>query len=259
MKVVTLLGVIVLFFSSCQKIMEFYSLNSSVETKPTHCRIRSFSSELYESVNRTVVQYDTLGNPVRIVYLADWIEGGKAFEYIRYDSLGRMISHEPDSTMGYRRKYVYQGSSPVPLRDTATDFQGKKYLESFKTDAIGRIIEEEIKWIYSPPDLEDDFEFPTEVYRYYYDLQGNRQANPYDHPWHKPIRYSKRPSLYGLHNVWQIIHRDYSKNGIENVVAFNEKGLPLLFVVDEFAYWQPFLDMNQRSRVAYDCEVSNMK
>lgn len=258
MKVVSLLGVIVLFFSSCQKIMEFYAANSSVEGQPAGCRIRSFSSELYESVNRTVVQYDTLGNPTRIIHFADWLEGGRSFEYIKYDSLGRIISHEPDLMMGNHRKYVYEGTSRTPLRDTATDFQGKKYVETFKVDAIGRIVQEEIKWIYSPPDIEDDFPFKTEVYRYFYDLQGNRQVNPYDHPWHKPLRYSKRPSIYSLHPVWKIIHRDYSKNGIDNVIAFNENGLPLLFEVDEFAYWQPFLDMNQHSRVAYDCN-GNLK
>ncbi|MBL7699369.1 MAG: hypothetical protein JNK79_14490 [Chitinophagaceae bacterium] len=202
------------------------------------------------------MQYDTSGNPIRIVYLADWYPDGKAFEYIEYDELGRMISHEPDLLIGNHRKYVYEGTSRVPLRDTATDFQGKKYVETFKTDVKGRIIEEEIRWIYSPPDIEDDFEFKTEVHRYYYDLQGNRQVNPFDHPWHKPLQYSNRPSLYSLHPVWQIIHRDYSKNGINNVIYYNEAGLPLLFEVDEFAYWQPFLDMNQHSRVAYDCNTS---
>lgn len=233
--------------------MEFYSLNSSTEVSPVQCRIRSFSSKLYETVNRTVVQYNEQGNPSRIVYFADWLEGGRALEYLKYDSLGRLVLHEPDLIIGNHRKYVYEGNSRTPLRDTATDFQGKKYVESFKTDVKGRIIEEEIRWIYSPPDLEDDFEFKTEVRHYFYDLQGNRQVNPFDHPWHKPLRYNKQPSLYSLHPVWKIIHRDYSKNGIDNVATFNEQGLPTSFVIDDLAYWPPFLDMNQFSRVAYDC------
>lgn len=254
MKVVVTLGMIVLLFSSCQKIMEFYSVNSSVEGSPTtRCRIRSFSSNLYESVNRTVVHYNENNDPWRIKYYAEWLPDGVATEYIKYDSLGRLIQHEPDLTMGNHRTYVYEGTSRVPVRDTATDFQGKKYLETFKVDAIGRIVEEEIKWIYSPPDLEDDFEFKTERHRFFYDLQGNRQVNPYDKPWHKPLRYSKKPSLYSLHPVWQIINRDFSKNGIDNVSTFNENGLPTSFRIDDFAYWPPFLDMSQYSRVAYDC------
>lgn len=254
MKVVTLLGVIVLFFSSCQKIMEFYSLNSSVEGTPiSNCRIRSFSSNLYGSVNRTVVHYDEHGNPWRIMYFADWLPDGRTAEYLTYDEQGRLIFHEPDLTMGNHRKYVYEGNSRTPVRDTATDFQGKKYVETFKADAKGRIIEEEIRWIYSPPDLEDDFEFKTELHHYFYDLQGNRQVNPYDKPWHKPLRYSKKQSLYSLHPVWQIIHRNYSKNGIDNVATFNESGLPISFQINDFAYWPPFLDMSQYSRVGYDC------
>lgn len=254
MKVLSILGMIVLFFSSCKKIMDFYSYNSSVEANPTtRCRIRSFSSTLYESVNRTSVHYDENGNPWRIMYFADWLPDGKAVEYLKYDSLGRLVLHEPDITMGYHRKYVYEGTSRTPARDTSTDFQGKKYVETFKADVKGRIIQEEIRWIYSPPDLEDDFEFKTEVHNFYYDLQGNRQVNPYDRPWHKPLKYSQRPSIYSLHPVWQIIHRDYSKNGIDNVAEFNERGLPVSFKIDDFAYWPPFLDMNQNSRVGYDC------
>ena len=255
MKVISILGMIVLFFSSCQKIMEFYSVSSTVEP-PSKCRIKEYTTEMYESVNRTLIRYDQSGNPIRITYYADWWPDGKVTERFKFDSIGRLIVHEPDPFMGNKRVYVYEGSSRVPLRDTATDFQGKKYLESFKTDAGNRIIEEKIEWIYSPPDLEDDFPFETEVHQYFYDLQGNRQVNPFDYPWHKTLKYSQRPSLYSLHPVWQLIHRDFSKNGIDNVTSFNEKGLPLTFRYDEFAYWSPFLDMSQNSVIVYDCDAT---
>jgi hypothetical protein len=235
--------------------MEYYSLNSSTENKPA-CRIKSYSSEYFESVNRTNITYDNKGNPTQITYFADWLPNGRAVEKLKYDSLNRLVSHEPFIEMNNRRKYVYEGTSMTPVRDTSTDFQGKKYVETFKTDTKGRIIEEEIRWIYSPPDLEDDFEFKTEVHRFYYDIHGNRQVNPFDYPWHKTIKYSQHPSLYSLHPAWQLIHRDYSKNSITNVSVYNESGLPVSFISDDFAYWQPFLDLNQNSIVEYDCGES---
>lgn len=253
MKFFGVLGMIMLIFSSCQKILEYYSINDTASETSTSCRVKSYSSPYYESVIRTEIKYDTKGNPVQITYFADWLPGGKAIEKLKYDSLNRLISHEPFIEMNNIRKYVYEGDARTPVRDTATDFLGKKYVESFKTDLKGRITEEEIRWIYSPPDLEDDFEFQTEVHRYYYDARGNRQVNPFDYPWHKTIQYSQHPSLYSLHPAWQLIHRDYSKNGIKNVSIYNDSGLPLRFKFDEFAYWQPFLDMNQNSEVVYDC------
>lgn len=232
--------------------MEYYSLNSTASSPPV-CRINGFSSIYFETVNRTEIHYDNKGNPAKVIYFAEWLPDGKAIEKFTYDSLGRLISHEPFIEMNNTRVYVYEGESRFPLRDTATDFLGKKYVETFKTDVKGRIIEEEIKWIYTPPEIEDDFIFETEVHRYYYDVHGNRQANPFDYPWHKTIRYSDEPSLYSLHPVWQLIHRDYSRNGIPNVSHANENGLPVTFKADEFAYWQPFLNMNQNAEVVYDC------
>lgn len=255
MKYVSVLGMIALIFPSCQKIMEYYSLNSTSENK-TLCRIKSYSSIQYESLNRTTILYDKKGNPTQITYYADWLPNGKAIEKLKYDALNRLISHEPFIEMNNTRKYVYEGTSLTPLRDTATDFQGKKYVESFKTDTKGRIIEEQIKWIYTPPNVEDDFEFKTEVHRFYYDIHGNRQVNPFDYPWHKTIKYSDHPSLYSLHPAWQLIHRDYSKNGIVNVSNYNDSGLPVTFISDDFAYWQPFLDLNQNSTIEYDCSTS---
>lgn len=243
----------IVILSSCQKIMEYYSLNSTTTAPPT-CRIKSYSSLYYESQTSTKIKYDSTGRPVQITYSAEWLPGGKAIEKLYYDSLGRLSLHQPFIEMGNKRKYVYEGASSTPLRDTATDFQGKKYVETFKADAAGRIIEEEIRWIYTPPEVQDDFPFETEVHRYYYDVHGNRQANPFDYPWHKTIRYSNKPSLYSLHPVWQLIHRDYSKNGLTNVTEYNENGLPVRFQPDEFAYWQPFLDMNQNSVVVYECQ-----
>jgi len=236
--------------------MDYYSIRNNASEHTTSCRIKSYSSPYYESVIRTEFKYDTKGNPVQITYFADWLPNGKAVEKLKYDSIGRLILHEPFIEMNNTRKYVYDSVSRTPLRDTATDFLGKKYVESFKTDLKGRIVEEQIRWIYTPPDVQDDFEFKTEVHRYYYDARGNRQVNPFDYPWHKSIQYSEHPSLYSLHPAFQLIHRDYSKNGIMNVSSYNESGLPVTFKFDEFAYWQPFFDLNQNSVIVYDCQQS---
>jgi hypothetical protein len=253
MKLAFPLGMVMLIFSSCQKIMDYYNIRGFDIPLPS-CRIKSYTTTYYETTSKTTIQYDGKGNPVLIIYLADWLPDGAATETFKYDTQGRLISHEPDPYMGNKREYVYEGNARTPLRDTATDLQGKRYLETFKTDAKGRIVELEIKLIYTPPDLEDDFEFQTEVHRYYYDVHGNRQVNPFDYPWHRTIRYSDKPSLYSLSPVWQIIHRDYSKNGVTNVRDYSSAGLPITFVFDEFAYWQPFLDMTQNSVVEYECQ-----
>lgn len=227
---------------------------NSTAAAPLTCRIKSYSSLYYESETSTTFKYDSGGKPVQVTYFADWLPGGKAIEKFRYDSLGRLSMHEPFIEMGNKRLYVYEGVSATPVRDTSIDFEGKKYVETFKSDAAGRIIEEEIRWIYTPPEVQDNFPFETEVHRFYYDMRGNRQVNPFDYPWHKSIQYSDKPSLYSMHSVWQIIHRDFSKNGLKNVTEFNQSGLPVKFKQDEFAYWQPFLDMNQNSTVVYECQ-----
>lgn len=248
----TCAGFLVVFiFPACQKIIEYYNPGSN--NTPLSCRIKNYSYDYYGSLYRTTIEYDNRGNPGLITYYDEWSPDGQVVEQLEYDSLGRLIFHEPYLYMGSSRVYVYEGNSRTPVRDTAQDLWGKKYLETFRYDLKGRIIWEEIKLIYTPPESEEDPFFETEVHRYYYDANGNRQVNPFDYPWHKTIQYTQKPSIYSLHPAWQIIYRDFSKNSVPNVDTYNETGLPLTFQLEEDIYWQPFLDLPYTAKIAYDC------
>lgn len=239
-----------MLLTGCEKIVDHF--RPGKPSTPVECRIKSFSYEYYGSIYKTEIEYDLQGNPVTITYFDEFLSGGKTTESLTYDSLGRLVRHEPDIFMGYTRIYVYEGNYHTPVRDTALDFAGNVFLETFEHDNNGRIISLKIELI-EEGENEEGFLFETEFYRYYYDFYGNRQANPFDHPWHSTIRYSKNPSLYSLHPVWQLIHRDYSRNSVPNLREIHPEGYPVSFVFSEFAYWQPFLDLNLISTIEYEC------
>jgi hypothetical protein len=242
--------VIIFLFSGCQKILEYY--NHGESSIPPSCKIKGYKYDYFGSLYTTTIDYSTTGNPVLITYYNEAYPDGQASERLVFDNLNRLIFHEPYVYMGSTRVYVYEGNSRRPVRDTATDLWGIKYLETFKYDTKGRIIEEEIKVIYTPP----DFEFPifqTEVHRFYYDGRGNRQINPFDNPWHKTITYSDKKSIYSLHPAWQLIYRDYSINTVPNVSAV-QQGYPIAYFQKEDIVWQPFLDLNYLGEVIYDCD-----
>jgi hypothetical protein len=248
---VALMGVVILF-SGCQKILDYYKPGKTDSAKG--CRIKSYSYNYYGDFYQTTFQYDAQGKPTLITYYDPYLSGGMTTEIFEYDSLNRLVNHLPDPFKGSSRVYVYEGTAKTPVRDTATDFSGNVYLETFETDDAGRIIQEKIELIKSEETPEPGFEFKTEVHRYYYDLHGNRQDNPFGHPWHTTLKYSDKPSLYSLNPVWQLISRDYSRNGVPNVENYTEQGLPRTFIFSEFAYWQPFLDLNLFCTIVYDCE-----
>jgi hypothetical protein len=251
MKEIAALVVVAITLSGCQKIIDFYKPDHNREV--ASCRIKGYSYDYYGDHFSTTISYDTKGNPTKITYHSIYYPHGAVVEILKYDSLNRLVLDAPDPSMGNVRKYVYEGSSKTPVRDTMTDSFGNVYLESFEADNAGRIIRLEIRQIHKVEDG-SDWEFKTEVYRYYYDIRGNRQENPFDHPWNKTIHYSDKPSLYSLHPAWQIMSRDYSRNSVPNARRSSDRGLPLDFVFDEFAYWQPFLDLNIYSVLAYDCK-----
>ena len=95
---------------------------------------------------------------------------------------------------------------------------------------------------------------PDEVYRYYYDIRGNRQQHPSNPGYNGVIQYSDKPSLYSLHPVWQLTHKNYSKNSVPYGETYNSKGLPLTVKEDNVASFQPFLNLHFGSAITYDCE-----
>lgn len=252
MKLAAGLFVLVLLLPGCQKIMEYYKPGN--QSTQTNCRIKSYTYDYYGSIITTTFDYDSAGNPIKVTYIDEWLPDGQSKEIFTYDNLGRLIYHTPDEFMGDRRHYVYEGNSMVPLRDTAEDSWGNKYVESFKFDQAERIVAVEIRWVSAPDGYEEDPQmFEPERYRYFYDVHGNRQANPFDLPWHKILRYSNKPSLYSLHPTWQLVFRDYSRNNASKVGSYNQQGLPVSFIQSDFEYWQPFFDLSQNAVVTYDC------
>ena len=249
MKEAAALVLVVLTLTGCKKIVDYYRPPNNTTLT---CKIVGYTYDYYGDNFSTTINYDENGNPSVITYKNIYLPKGFTIETFEYDELNRLIVHSPDPYMGNTRIYVYEGTSTVPIRDTAIDASGNIYLETFRTDGNGRIVREEIKQIHKEDD--DDWEFQTEVYSYYYDLRGNRQANPFDHPWNKTIRYSDKPSLYSLSPAWHIIYRDFSRNSVMNVKRYNEAGLPVQFNFSEFAYWQPFLDLTLNATIQYDCK-----
>jgi hypothetical protein len=252
MRVAPLLLCIVLF-SSCQKILEYFD-NTPTETN-SGCRVFKWTTKYDEGQNyNTVFRYHPNGNPSEILYSSPDDPDYFQHEWFSYDSLNRLKAHFIDYYGVTTKKYYYEGDARTPYKDTMTDAEGRKFVELFESDSKERITRWDLFWISSPPEFEEDWSWYKEFHRYFYDIHGNRQVNPLDHPWHKIIKYTEDPSLYSLHPVWQLIHRDYSKNSVPVGKTFNDRKLPQTFKVsDENTYWQPFFDLEYLSRIQYFC------
>src|SRR5690606_30702824 len=64
--------------------------------------------------------------------------------------------------------------------------------------------------------------------KFTYDAKGNRQfVNNGSGNTPPAITYTNKPSLFSLHPVWQLVHRNWSKNAVmEDVQSYNSNGLP---------------------------------
>jgi hypothetical protein len=120
-------------------------------------------------------------------------------------------------------KYVYEGNSLLPVRDTVFTWLTEEVaqVEDLYYDALGRINRV----------VHRDTHYPwPESYenKYYYDENGNKQVSQASDGTTPAVKeYTNKPSLYSMHPVWKLIHKDYSKNTIESAVAsFTEEGLP---------------------------------
>src|ERR1700754_44308 len=164
MKVIAALVLVVLIFPGCQKILEFYKPDNHPASLA--CRLKSYSYDYFGSHYSTTFKYDAKGNPILITYFDVYLPDGKVTESFTYDSLGRLVLHEPDPGMGNTRVYVYEGNYRTPVRDTVKGSLGDVYLESFERDAAGRITREKIELLKASEDS-GDWGFKTEVYRYY--------------------------------------------------------------------------------------------
>ncbi len=179
------------------------------------------------------VHYNSKGNPVVANYQImhyDIVKFSVNFIYDNKDRLIEVTAPIREEVTGYfytaplRIKYVYEGSSPLPVRDTIFGFVGLEAaeVEDLYYDEYGRINRivhrnNSYPW----PDYYES--------KYYYDARGNKQVSLTGNG-EAPVvmQYSDKPSLYSLHPVWRLLHKDYSINSVKDgAESYNGKGLPL--------------------------------
>jgi hypothetical protein len=248
MKQTLLIACAAVLLSGCQKLLDYYKVDAQgkphVKPRP-HCRLISETNNDYAEEERTLYFYDEQGRPTHISFPYPEEDHYIDFEY---DGKGRLAYEWVSTYVGPgNRKYVYEGDSRLPIRDTLYKWYDLVYTESFTYDNNGRIIGEDVRFVSAPDDYEEVFGDPradeyTRVY--YYDLRGNRQYVP-DHNVSGTVEYSDKPNPYTLNPVFQLYNRDYSRNTTKyydhEVATYNEFGLPLTF--------------KRTSRVmAYDCD-----
>jgi YD repeat-containing protein len=239
MKQTFLIACAAVLLSGCQKLLNYYNVDAQgkphVKPRP-HCRLISETNPQDPEVDRTLYTYDEQGRPSEISFPYPDEEQYVKFEY---DDAGRLAYEWVSTYIGPgNRKYVYEGESRMPIRDTLYRWYDLVYTESFTYDNNGRIIREDIRMVSAPDDYEDIFGDPREwetTHIYYYDLRGNRQATPADYAQvvTGTVEYSDRPNPYSLNPAFQLYNRDFSRNTPswydKEVATYNEVGLPLTF------------------------------
>jgi hypothetical protein len=242
-----------MLLSSCEKLLDYYNINEGDQIPACKVTALDYIDEFFE--NNTQITYTPNGYPSTIIYTSYDIgfdyTNSYTFNY-NYDNLSRIVSQTSDWVYGpYLVYYDYEGNSLMPARDTLPGIFGPIYVEDFEYDALGRIIKIVKRVIEQWPD--DETVYKTLVYKYYYDIRGNRQENPSNPDYPGLIQYTDQPSLYSLHPVWQIVHKDFSKNSVLNVEAYNDKGLPAKIKRKNIPGFPEFLDMLPGSEITYDC------
>jgi hypothetical protein len=236
MKYFLALVCIVTLFSGCRKFQDILDhYHPKPPTTPT-CRLDS----LYPihpgepALDRTTaigVHYNDKGNPIVVNYTFDHYGIYQFPVHYKYDGKDRLIEIVPmvDSTIPdylngrpQRVKYVYEGNSVLPVRDTVflQDPQVGNEVEELFYDASGRV-----NRVFRKFTLDAQYDLET---KYTYDANGNKQVTlDFEGKTPPSLEYSDKPSLYSLHPVWRIIHKDYSKNSLKSALnTVTAQGLP---------------------------------
>lgn len=244
-------------FSSCQKILDYYHL--SPHEKPSQCKIDSinfYGAEdgiLYHSMD---FQYDENGRLEGILEV--YPEFDELYEYFwpyRYDAKGRLVWTGPLSTpQPHGEIYVYEGDSPLPVRDTII-VMGGPTVEDFYYDSQGRIIKIKQRYFAFTDDQNEPVMHQVDslTLRYYYDLRGNRQEHPSNEGYSGLIAYSDKPSLYSLSPALQLQYKDWSRNSTLKALSYNEHGLPLKLAPEQ-PHFQELINMLGGYSLVYECE-----
>ena len=240
-------------FSSCNKILEYYNYNNDPSTG---CQIKTITNTSGTYVSTTRISYHSNGLPASVNYATYDTEfnftDSFTFYYV-YDQQDRLISETSDFVYGPNLVYyAYEGNSKLPVRDTVRALYFS-FVEDLEYDAHGRIIQKTRRDFQFVIPQDNPGPHPDEVYRYYYDLRGNRQENLSNPGYRGIIQYGDKPSLYSVHPVWQLIYKDYSKNSVPFGETFNNEELPLSIKQTNVPYLQPFLDLSRGSEIVYEC------
>lgn len=239
MKQTLLIACAAVLLSGCQKLLDYYNLDEQGKPhiKPLpHCRLMSETDTQDPTYLRTLYEYDEEGRPKHISFP---YPDEEHFVDFMYDEQGRLAYEHVSTYVGPGdRKYVYEGDSRLPVRDTLYKWYGLVYTESFTYDNSGRIIREEVRFISAPDDYDEELLGDPRVWEatsaYYYDLRGNRQYQAGSNQGTaRPIQYSDKPNLCLLNPVFQLYFRNFSRNSTvyddKNVATYNENGLPLTY------------------------------
>lgn len=258
MKKILLACIIAALFIACSKKDILKWLNKPGNPKPSvPCKVDSIypvvkGDVMLHSWLAVGIHYNTQGNPTVLNYnfqaLAPYFSQFSV--YYKYDSKNRLIEIDPPSvdpvqmeieslTPILPHKFVYEGNSQLPIRDSIlsdTFFgvsEGTAYkvytvkVEDLYYDAQGRI-----NRVVSHRQFNNTLYSQVDNYNYEvefsYDSNGNRQVvNDGSGNTPPAISYADKPSLFSLHPVWQLVHKNWSKNAVtENVQAYNNYGLP---------------------------------
>lgn len=197
------------------------------------------------------IRYNDKGNPSVINYTLRRYETSRFPVYYKYDSKNRLIEVDPPYVDPVHmeiesvspvtpHKFVYQGNSQSPIRDSilSDTFSGvsegtayKVYtvkVEDLYYDAQGRINRIVTRRQFNNT-LNSHIEYSNHEVKFSYDAKGNRQVISNGSGNTPPtVSYTNKPSLYSLHPVWQLVHKNWSKNAaMENVQQYNSYGLPI--------------------------------
>ncbi len=248
--------VLCLFISCSKRDIQKWLNKPGNPTPSVPCRIDSIypvteGDPMLVSWVAAGVHYNDQGNPSFINYTQRYFNYSNFTVYYKYDSRNRLIEVDPPYVDPLHmevssispvtaHKFVYEGNSTLPIRDSiiSDTFYGvsegvayKVYtvkIEDLFYDEQGRINRVVSRRNFYNTRFNEHSYFEQE-FKYSYDSKGNRQTISVgaDNPPPAVVKYTNKPSLYSLHPVWQLVHRNWSKNAPEmNVQKYNNNGLP---------------------------------
>lgn len=255
----TLLIIIIVFLSSCQKSDEYLSSSSAEEMNlngyaKSNGQIKKCSilQIIYNVSGATtdVLQfsYNSVGNPVSITRKAGAYTGYPNFLF-KYDDKERLTDfigpYDNNNTNAeFWHKYFYDGRGNIVL-DSAYIFPNitngcptnaySNQLTFYTYDKQDRIIKDSTVFSNLNP----------VVHTYVYDANGNKAGHVYDN----------QVNINLTNKLWMFLNRDYSVNNPFKADSYNVSGLPSSFNLppDGNAFW--FLEnVYPKAQIIYACD-----